>query len=37
MPREHEHDDPIYSLSIYERFSGQLCFKFSMKKIVIGK
>ena len=28
MPRGHEHD-PIYSLSIYARFSGQFFFKFS--------
>ena len=26
MPRGHEHD-PIYSLSIYVRFSGQCLFK----------
>ena len=36
MPRGHEHD-PIYSLSIYARFSGQFFFKFSWKKIVMGK
>ena len=28
MPRGHGHD-PIYSLSIYARFSGQFFFKFS--------
>ena len=28
MPRGHEHD-PIYSLSIYARFSGQFFFTFS--------
>ena len=28
MPRGHEHD-PIYSLSIYARFSGQFFYKFS--------
>ena len=28
MPRGYEHD-PIYSLSIYARFSGQFFFKFS--------
>ena len=28
MPRGHEHD-PIYSLSIYVRFSGQCLFNFS--------
>ena len=27
MPKGHEHD-PIYSLSIYARFSGQFFFKF---------
>ena len=32
----HEHD-PIYSLSIYARFSGQFFLKFSYKKIVIRK
>ena len=32
----HEHN-PIYSLSMYAPFSGQLFFKFSEKKIVIGK
>ena len=32
-PTEHDHD-PIYSLSIYARFSGQFFFK---KKIVMGK
>ena len=29
--------DPIYSLSIYARFWGQLFFKFSEEKIVMGK
>ena len=28
MPKGHKHD-PIYSLSIYARFSGQFFFKFS--------
>ena len=36
MPKGHEHD-PIHSLSIYACFSGQFFFKFSQKKIVIGK
>ena len=36
MPRGHEHN-LIYSLSIYTRFSGQFFFKFSQKKIVMGK
>ena len=36
MPRRREHD-PIYSLSIYARFSGQFFFKFSFKEIVMGK
>ena len=38
-PGGHEHDilDPIYSLSIYARFSGQFFLKFSYKKIVIRK
>ena len=36
MPRGHEHD-PIYSLSIYARFSGQFFSKFSEKKIEMGK
>ena len=36
MLRGHEHD-PIYSLSIYARFSGQFFFKFFKKKIVMGK
>ena len=36
MSRGHEHD-PIYSLGIYVRFSGQFFFKFSWKKIVMGK
>ena len=36
MPRGHDHD-PMYSLSIYARFSGQVFCKFSWKKIVIGK
>ena len=36
MLRGHEHD-PIYSLSIYARFSGQVFFKFFKKKIVMGK
>ena len=36
MLRGHEHD-PIYYSSIYARFSGQFFFKFSSKKIVMGK
>ena len=36
MPRWREHD-PICSLSIYARFSGQFFFKFSFKEIVMGK
>ena len=36
MPRGHE-DDPMYSLSIYARFSGQFFFTFSQKKNVMGK
>ena len=36
MPRGHEHD-PVYSLIIYVRFSGQFFFQFSQKKIVMGK
>ena len=36
MPKGHE-NDPIYSLSIYARFSGKFFFKFSEKKIVMGK
>ena len=36
MPRGREHD-PIYSLSIYARFSGQFFFKFFFKEIVMGK
>ena len=36
MPRRHEHD-PIYSLSIYARFSGQFFLKLSYKKVVIRK
>ena len=36
MPRGHDHD-PMYPLSIYARFSGQFFFKFSLKKIVMGK
>ena len=36
MPRGREHD-PICSLSIYARFSGQFFFKFSFKEIVMGK
>ena len=36
IPRGHERD-PIYSLSIYARFPGQFFFKFSQKKIVMGK
>ena len=36
MPRGHEHD-LIYSPSIYARFSDQFFFKFSLKKIVMGK
>ena len=36
MPRGHEHD-PIYSLSIYARFSGQFFLKLSYKKVVIRK
>ena len=35
MPRRHE-DDPVY-LHQYVRFSGQFFFKFSQKKIVMGK
>ena len=35
-PGGHEHD-PIYSLSIYARFSGQVFFAFSQKKIVMEK
>ena len=39
MPRGGGGDehDPIYSLSIYARFSGQFFYKFSYKKIVMGK
>ena len=36
MPRGHE-DDPMYSLSIYARFSGQFFFTFSKKNNVMGK
>ena len=36
MSRGHEHD-PIYSLSIYARFSGQFFFKVSYKKDCNGK
>ena len=36
MPRVHEHD-PIHSLSIYARFSGQFFFQFSLKKYCNGK
>ena len=36
VPRGPEHD-PIYSLRIYALFSGQFLFKFSLKKIVMGK
>ena len=36
MPRRHEHD-PIYSLRIFARFSGQFFFTFSKKKIVMAK
>ena len=36
MPRGHEHD-PIYSLSVYSRFSGQFFFTFSQKNIVMGE
>ena len=36
MPRGHEHV-PIYSLSVYARFSGYFFFKFSKKKIAMGK
>ena len=36
IPSGHEHD-PIFSLSIYARFSNQFFFKFSWKKIVMGK
>ena len=36
MLRGHEYD-PIYSLSIYTRFSGRFFLKFSLKKIVMGK
>ena len=32
MPRGYE-PDPIYSLSIYSRFSGQFFFKFSQKRL----
>ena len=36
MSRGHDRD-PIYSLSIYARFSGQFFSKFSEKKIPMGK
>ena len=36
MPGGHEHD-PIYSLSIHARLSGQFFFTFSYKKIVMEK
>ena len=36
MSRGHERD-PIYSLSIYARFSGQFFSKFPEKKILMGK
>ena len=36
MPMGHEHD-PIYSHQYLRRFSGQFFFKFSYKKIVMGK
>ena len=36
MPKGHGHD-PIYSSSIYARFSDQFFFNFSSKKIVMGK
>ena len=36
IPSMHEHD-PIFSLSIYARFSNQFFFKFSWKRIVMGK
>ena len=36
MFRGHQHY-PIYSISIYAPFSGQFFFKFSQKKIVMGK
>ena len=36
IPGGHEHD-PIFSLSIYARFSNQFFFKFSWKRIVMGK
>ena len=36
MPRGQEHD-PMFSLSIYARFSGQFFFTFSKKKNVMGK
>ena len=36
MSRGHDRD-PIYSLSIYARFSGQFFSKFSEKKILMGK
>ena len=35
-PKRHKHD-PIYSISIYARFSGQFFFKFSHKKDFQGK
>ena len=35
-PGGNEHD-PIYSLSIYARFSGQFFFNFSFKEIVMEK
>ena len=36
MSRGQEHD-PMFSLSIYARFSGQFFFTFSKKKNVMGK
>ena len=36
MPRGQE-NDPMYSLRVYARFSGQFFFTFSYKKIVMGK
>ena len=36
MPRRQE-NDPMYSLRVYARFSGQFFFTFSYKKIVMGK
>ena len=36
MPRGYGHD-PVSSLGIYARFSGQFFIKFSQNKIVMGK